>query len=84
MVLVAVVSKSRYQGYQVSKIDFIIWDNLHENVANLSQDKFTEYLQLCGGRIDSSTQQWTVQYDGLFHRRSWVFSFVPPSKKTTQ
>ena len=84
VVLVAAVSNSRYQGYRVSKIEFIIWDNQHENVANLSREKFTEYIQLCGGRIDSSTQEWTVRYDGFFLHRSWAFPFVPPSKETSR
>ena len=71
---------SGYQKYRIDKINFIISDNQHENVANLSREQFTHYLTACGARVDSSEIQWAVHYDGLFEHREWSFPFVAPQK----
>ncbi len=79
VLLVVAIPVSRFQSYRISKIDFIIWDNQHENAANLSREQFTDYLQRCGARIDSSAPQWTVHYDGFFQHRAWTFPFAAPA-----
>lgn len=68
----------RYQAYRLHKIDFIVWDNQHENMANLTRTQFAEYLQQSGARVDSSVPLWTVRYDGLLDHKTWSFTFVEP------
>ncbi len=82
--LLLAIPVSRSQSYRINKINFIIWDNQHENVANLSREQFTDYLQRCGARIDSAGPQWTVHYDGLFHHRAWTFAFAAPATESPQ
>ena len=76
---------SSFQRYRSSKIDFIIWDNQHENHASLSREQFTDYLEKCGASsIDTSGSKWTVRYDGFFRHRAWTFSFVQPPKDSSR
>ena len=84
VLLVVAIPVSRFQSYRISKIDFIIWDNQHENAANLSREQFADYLQRCGANIDSSAPQWTVHYDGLFQHRAWTFPFAAPATEKPQ
>jgi hypothetical protein len=73
---------SRYQDYRINKINSIISDNQHENVASFSREHFTAYLAACGARVDSSAPQWTVHYDGLLEHRAWSFPFVAPTSNS--
>ena len=82
--LLVLIPISRFESYRINKLEFIIWDNQHENAANLSREQFTDYLQRCEARIDSSAPQWTVRYDGLFHHRTWTFPFSAPTKNTSE
>jgi hypothetical protein len=68
----------RNQNYRIHKIDFIVWDNQHENQAGLSREEFAEYLRQCGARVESSAALWTVRYDGLFEHKTWSFPFAEP------
>ena len=67
---------TRYQNYRISKIDFIIWDSEHENVANLSREQLGEYLRQCGAHVETSALEWSVRYYGLFRRKTWTLSFA--------
>lgn len=68
----------RNQNYRLQKIDFIIWDNQHENAANLTREQFADYLQQCGARVESSAALWTVRYDGFLDHQTWSFAFAQP------
>ena len=68
----------RNQNYRLHKIDFIIRDNQHENMANLTREQFTDYLQQCGARVESSSPLWTVRYDGILDHKTWSFPFAEP------
>jgi hypothetical protein len=74
----------RYQNYRIGKINFIILDNQRENVAGLSSEEFTRYVQQCGGSLDSSTAPWTARYDGVFQHREWTFVFATPQVESSR
>ena len=82
--LLAAFAISRYQHYRTNKIEFIIWDNQHENVADLTKTQFTEYLHACGAHIDSSKPDWIVRYDGFFEHRTWAFPYAAPKTTSSQ
>jgi hypothetical protein len=75
---IGTVSTLRNQNYRLHKIDFIIWDNQHENMANLTREQFADYLQRCGARVKSSAALWTVHYDGFLDHQTWSFAFAEP------
>ena len=82
--LLVLIPISRFESSRIHKLEFIIWHNQQENVAHLSPEQFTDYLQLCRARVDSSAPQWTVRYDGLFHHRTWTFPFSAPPKNPSE
>lgn len=76
--LLVLFATFRYQNDRISKINFIILDNQQKNVAGLSSEEFTRYVEQCGGSLDSSTAPWTARYDGVFQHREWTFVFATP------
>jgi hypothetical protein len=76
--LLVLFATFRYQNDRISKINFIILDNQQKNVASLSGEEFTRYVEQCGGSLDCSTAPWTARYDGIFQHREWTFVFANP------
>ena len=68
----------RFQSYRIHKIEFIIWENQHENIFGLSREQFSDYLRKCGANVDSSTDKWTVHYKGFLCYREWTFTYASP------
>jgi hypothetical protein len=79
--LVALFAMSSYQSFRIHKIDFIIVDNQHDNVAGLTKSQLTDYLHACEANLDTSASNWVVRYDGFFQHQSWTFPYAAP--KTT-
>ena len=74
----------QYESYRSAKIDFIIYDNQHENSAKLSSEQLADYIHRCGALIDSAAPQWTVHYNGFFRQKVWSFPFAAPVTETLQ
>jgi len=81
-IFLAVLVASRFQNCSVNKINFIIFDNQHENVASLTPEQLAEYIHYCGAHVSITASTWVVHYDGLFQHRSWKFPYAMP--RTTE
>lgn len=65
---------SRYQRYRVQKIEFIVWDREHDNVADLTDADLIRYVQACGAETVRSRDRLHISYRGLFRTREWTVS----------
>jgi hypothetical protein len=80
-ILLGVFAIWHFQTYRINKISFIIWDNQHDNLANLTKEQFADYLQHCGALVDNSESFWGVRYDGFLQHRVWVFRYIDPQQR---
>ena len=63
---------SRYQGYRIQKIEFIIWDREHENSAQLGDTDLIRFVQACGADTVKSGGRLRIWYHGIFQTREWA------------
>jgi hypothetical protein len=76
-VVVLVATIAAYQDYRFHKIDFIIQDRQHNNVASLSKPDFIRSVQECGATVLDSGTTMQISYSGIFIRKSWTVDLKP-------
>jgi hypothetical protein len=62
----------RYQKFKREKIEFILWDRNHANVAGLSEAELMRYILACGATARTDEKQIHISYDTTFVRKTWT------------
>ena len=63
---------NKIQAYRVQKIDFIINDREHSNVAELTGSDLIRYVEACGASTIKSGDKLQISYNGVFVQKKWV------------
>ena len=62
----------KIQNYRIQKVDFILRDRTHKNIANLTEPELIHYLEGCGAKVIKVQGELSVSYKGVFAHKNWT------------